>query len=98
MATTKKRRRRRKKRAFPKIQYRKVVTSLLLLSVAAFTIAMTVVYIRTGGVPDTLIAAFFAFAGGEAGFLGLIKYSDNKYGSTDQSDPATGNTDGTGSG
>ena len=34
-----KRRRRRKKRTLPKIKYRKVVTSLLLLSVAAFTIA-----------------------------------------------------------
>ena len=50
-----KRRRRRKKRTLPKIKYRKVVTSLLLLSVAAFTIAMIVLYVRTGGVPDTLV-------------------------------------------
>ncbi len=92
MATTKKRRRRRKKRTLPKIQYRKVVTSLLLLSVAAFTIAMIVVYIRTGGVPDTLVTAFFAFAGGEAGFLGLIKYGDTKYSSAEQSDPDPGGT------
>lgn len=82
----------------PKIQYRKAVTSLLLLSVAAFTVTMIVVYIRTGGVPDTLITAFFAFAGGEAGFLGLIKHSDNKYGSADQNDPASGDADGAGSG
>ncbi len=81
-----KRRRRRKKRSLPKIQYRKAVTSLLLLSVAAFTVAMIVVYIQTGGVPDTLVTAFYAFAGGEAGFLGLIKYSDNKF----NGDPPTG--------
>ncbi len=79
-------RRRRKKRSLPKIQYRKAVTSLLLLSVAAFTITMIVVYIQTGGVPDTLVTAFYAFAGGEAGFLGLIKYSDNKF----SGDPPTG--------
>lgn len=98
MAAAKKRRRRRKKWTLPKIQYRKVITSLLLLSVAAFTVAMTVVYIQTGGVPDTLVTAFFAFAGGEAGCLGLLKHSDNKYGSADQSDPAPDSTDSTGSG
>lgn len=79
-------RRRRKKRTLPKIQYRKAVTSLLLLSVAAFTVTMIVVYIRTGGTPDALITAFYAFAGGEAGFLGLIKYSDNKF----NGDPPSG--------
>lgn len=81
-----KRRRRRKKRTLPKIKYRKVVTSLLLLSVAAFTIAMIVLYVRTGGVPDTLVTAFYVFAGGEAGFLGLVKYSDNKF----NGEPPTG--------
>ena len=81
-----KRRRRRKKRTLPKIKYRKVVTSLLLLSVAAFTIAMIVLYVRTGGVPDTLVTAFYAFAGGEAGFLGLVKNSDNKF----NGEPPTG--------
>ena len=37
------------------------------------------------------MAAFYAFAGGEAGFLGLIKHSDNKYngsgGNTNDSPP-----------
>ena len=37
------------------------------------------IYREQGGVPDSLVAAFYAFAGGEAGFLGLIKHSDNKY-------------------
>ena len=41
---------------------------------------MILIYREKGGVPDTLVAAFYAFAGGEAGFLGLIKHSDTKYG------------------
>ena len=62
-----------------KIKFSKVIVTAVLLSVAAFTVAMTVCYWQTGGVPDSLIAAFFAFAGGEAGVLGLIKFSDSKY-------------------
>jgi len=79
-------RRRRKKTG---LKYNKVVVALLLIAVAAFTVAMIFIYREKGGVPDTLVASFYAFAGGEAGFLGLIKHSDNKYnGSTnDSSDP-----------
>lgn len=83
-------RKRKKKINLPKIQYRKAVTSLLLLSVAAFTVTMIVVYIQTGGIPDTLVTAFFMFAGSEAGFLGLIKYSDNKYSDNSDDTPGTG--------
>lgn len=71
-------RRRRKKRTG--LKYNKVVVALLLIAVAAFTVAMIWIYREQGGVPDSLVAAFYAFAGGEAGFLGLIKHSDNKYG------------------
>jgi len=81
------RKRRRKKTG---LKYNKVVVALLLIAVAAFTVAMIFIYREKGGVPDTLVASFFAFAGGEAGFLGLIKHSDNKYGSNnanDSSDP-----------
>ncbi len=80
------RRRRRKKTG---LKYNKVVVALLLIAVAAFTVAMIFIYREKGGVPDTLVASFYAFAGGEAGFLGLIKHSDNKYNSNanDSSDP-----------
>jgi len=71
-------RKRRKKKTG--LKYSKVVVALLLISVAAFTVAMIFLYREKGGVPDTLVASFFAFAGGEAGFMGLIKHSDNKYG------------------
>ena len=63
-----------------KAKYSKVVVALLLIAVAAFTVAMIWIYREQGGVPDSLVAAFYAFAGGEAGFLGLIKHSDTKYG------------------
>lgn len=72
-----KRRRKRK----TGLKYNKVVVALLLVAVAAFTVAMIWIYREKGGVPDSLVAAFYAFAGGEAGFLGLIKHSDNKYNS-----------------
>lgn len=67
------------KSARRKLKFSKVVVVAVLLSVAAFTICMIAVYMLTGGVPDTLIASFYAFAGGEAGFLGLIRYGDSKY-------------------
>ena len=82
-----KRRRKRK----TGLKYNKVVVALLLVAVAAFTVAMILIYREQGGVPDSLVAAFYAFAGGEAGCLGLIKHSDNKYngssGNTNDSPP-----------
>ena len=73
-------RRRRKKKTG--LKYNKIVVALLLIAVAAFTVTMILIYREQGGVPDTLVASFYAFAGGEAGFLGLIKHSDNKYNSS----------------
>ncbi len=81
------RRRRRKKTG---LKYNKVVVALLLIAVAAFTVAMIYTYWKKGGVPDTLVAAFYTFAGGEAGFLGLIKHSDNKYNGNNNTDDAGG--------
>jgi flagellar basal body-associated protein FliL len=65
------------------VKFSKIIIIGVLVSVLAFTVAMTVVYVVTGGIPDTLVASFFTFAGGEAGVLGLIKHSDNKYSGTD---------------
>ncbi len=62
-----------------KIRFSKLIVGLLLIGVAAFTVAMIILYKQTGGVPDSLITSFFAFCGGEAGFLGLIKFGDTKY-------------------
>lgn len=71
--------RRRKRKTHDPVRFSKKVIAAVLLSVVAFTVTMTAIYVKTGGIPDTLVTAFFAFAGGEAGCMGLIKYSDTKY-------------------
>ena len=63
----------------PKMKYSKIVITSLLITVVVFTIVMIVIFCRMGSVPDSLIAAFYAFAGGEAGILGLIKHGETKY-------------------
>ena len=68
-----------------KVRFSKVVVVLVLLSVVVFTVAMTAVYLKTGGIPDTLVTSFFAFAGGEAGVLGLIRFAQSKYEGSDTS-------------
>lgn len=60
------------------LRFSKVVIALVLITVVIFTIAMTVIYCTMGGTPDTLITAFFAFAGGEAGVLGFLKWVERK--------------------
>mgnify|MGYP007070216092 CR=1 FL=1 len=74
-------------------KYSKIAVTALLVSVGVFVIAMTAVFCIYGAVPDSLIAGVFSFAGGEAGFLCLIKHSDTKYssistGSSDYDDAA----------
>lgn len=69
-----------------KPRFSKVIIGAVLVSVAAFTVTMIALYLITGGIPDTLVTAFFAFAGGEAGCLGLIKYSDAKFTKTTDKD------------
>lgn len=65
------------------MKFSKKVVAAMLISVAAFTVAMIAVFLRMGSVPDTLVTAFFAFAGGEAGVLGLIRYGESKYDNSD---------------
>lgn len=74
--------RRRKRRVQDPIRFSKKVVTAVLLSVAAFTVAMILLFLRTGAVPDALVMSFFAFAGGEAGVLGLIRFSESKYDKT----------------
>lgn len=42
-------------------------------SIIAFTVIMIVVYCVTGGVPDSLVTAFFATFGGEVLITGAIR-------------------------
>ena len=82
--------RRKRKRKSDPARFSKKVVAAVLVAVVIFTVAMVVVYIKTGGVPDTLVTAFFAFAGGEAGALGLIRYGKAKYDTTNNSDTGGG--------
>lgn len=72
------------------VKFSKKVVAAMLICVAAFTVAMIVVFLKKGSVPDTLVTAFFAFAGGEAGVLGLIRFGDSKYDNTDPPDDSDG--------
>ena len=80
----------RRERKPDPMKFSKKVVAAMLISVAAFTVTMIVVFLKTGAVPDTLITAFFAFAGGEAGVLGLIRFGESKYESNDSRDDFDG--------
>lgn len=62
-----------------KPKFSKIIVVVLLAAVAVFTVAMTAIFCVVGSVPDSLVTAFFAFAAGEAGFLGLIKHGETRY-------------------
>lgn len=85
--------RRKRKRKSDPTRFSKKVVAAVLVAVVIFTVAMVVVYIKTGGVPDTLVTAFFAFAGGEAGALGLIRFGKAKYDNSTSSNSSAGGDD-----
>lgn len=78
MSTEKEAPKKRVKRRKDPIKFSKIIIASVLAAVFLFTAAMTYLFAKFGGVPDTLIVSFFAFAGGEAGVLGLIKCTDTK--------------------
>ena len=50
-----------------------VILAVVGIAVALFTVAMIVLYILTGGIPDTLCQCFYTACGGECGFMAVIK-------------------------
>ena len=48
---------------------------VMFWTLIVFTITMILLYIFTGGTPDTLIISFFSAFTGECGFMGWIKTS-----------------------
>lgn len=52
-----------------------VFIAILLL---VFSVAMIIIYIRTGGIPDTLVTCVFGVCGGECGVMGWIKTTKEK--------------------
>ncbi|MDD3164995.1 MAG: hypothetical protein PHS97_03970 [Oscillospiraceae bacterium] len=65
------------------MKFSKWVVVGLLSFAAVFTAVMVALFCRYRVVPDTLITAVFAFLGGEAGVLGLIRHADARYRSDD---------------
>lgn len=61
-----------------KIRTMDIILVFMFACILAFTITMIAVFLRMGGVPDTLIVAVFAFFGFEAGVMGWIKTTKTK--------------------
>jgi len=59
-----------------KVRFSKRIIIVMFVSMGLFTVTMTVIYILTGGVPDTLITEFFGFFGFEGSALGIIKVAE----------------------
>jgi hypothetical protein len=51
---------------------------LIAVLLIAFSMAMIVIYIKTGGIPDTLCTCVFSVCGGECGVMGWIKTNKDK--------------------
>lgn len=50
-----------------------VILAVVGAAVAVFTVVMILLYIFTGGIPDTLCQCFYSICGGECGFMAAIK-------------------------
>lgn len=50
-----------------------VILAIVGFAVAVFTVCMILLYIITGGIPDTLCQCFYSICGGECGFMAMIK-------------------------
>lgn len=56
-----------------------IILVIMGILIVAFTITMIIIFIKTGGIPDTLVGCFFAAATGEFGVMGWIKSTKDKY-------------------
>lgn len=48
------------------------------VALALFTVTMIILYVLTGGIPDTLCTCFFSAMGGECGAMAWIKTAKEK--------------------
>ena len=56
-----------------------IVLIVFAVFLGVFTVAMIVLYILTGAIPDTLCTCVFGVCGGECGVMGWIKSSKERY-------------------
>ena len=50
-----------------------IILVVIAVTLLVFVVTMTLVYLYTGGIPDTLCTCVFATCGGECGVMGWIK-------------------------
>lgn len=50
-----------------------VILVILAIFLLVFVIVMIAIYIRTGGIPDTLCTCVFSVCGGECGVMGWMQ-------------------------
>lgn len=54
------------------------VLVVIAVTLLVFVVTMTIIYICTGGIPDTLCTCVFATCGGECGVMGWIKTTKDR--------------------
>ena len=52
---------------------------LVILAIFLLVFVMIAIYIRTGGIPDTLCTCVFSVCGGECGVMGWIKTTKDRH-------------------
>jgi hypothetical protein len=62
-----------------KIGTMNLVLVLVGVILVAFTVCMIVLYVKTGGIPDTLCTCVYSACGSECGFMALIKTFKEKF-------------------
>ena len=61
-----------------KVRTLNVVLIILGIAVGIFTVAMIQIYLKTGGIPDTLCGWFYGAATGEFGVMGWIRTTKDR--------------------
>ena len=61
-----------------KVRTLNVVLIILGIAVGIFTVAMIQIYLKTGGIPDTLCRCFYGAATGEFGVMGWIRTTKDR--------------------
>lgn len=56
-----------------------IILVVIAVVLFGFVVAMTLIYIYTGGIPDTLCTCVFATCGGECGVMGWIKTTKDRH-------------------
>ncbi len=56
-----------------------IILVVIAVTLLVFVVTMTLVYLYTGGIPDTLCTCVFATCGGECGVMGWIKTTKDRH-------------------